>query len=165
MSRSDTNKDPSARGMFFEEFEVGQTFETKSKRITLEDISQFAELTGDDNPLHSSDSFAGTASFEGTIAHGLLGEAIAIGLIADLGIVRGTALALLEANCKFLAPIYPGDEVRATVTISKKKATSNPGRGVLWRRSILRNQDDIVVQEADFVSLIRRGQPPPESTQ
>jgi acyl dehydratase len=143
-------------GRYFEEFDVGETFETASRRIERKTILDFATLTGDDNPLHIDPAAVPDSPFVDVIAHGLLVESLVVGLIVQLGLFSGTTIALLEANCRFKKAAMPGDEIRARLTIADKRETSNPERGVLVRHVQALNQRDEVVLEAEFVSLLRR---------
>jgi acyl dehydratase len=142
-------------GLYFEQFEVGQQFETASRRVTREMILEFAELTGDRNPLHTDVDFMRASAAGDVLAHGLLIQSLSVGLIADLGIMTGTTIALLEASCRFVKPVIPGDEVRAVVSIESKRETRKPDRGVLIRKVEVLNQLDEVVVESTLISLMR----------
>lgn len=50
---------------------VGQVFETR-RVFTQEDFNRFAELSGDDNPIHVDPEFAAKTHFGGTVSHGML---------------------------------------------------------------------------------------------
>jgi len=131
-------------------------FRTESHVVTREGITAFAELTGDTNPLHTDRAFAQAAGFPDVLAHGMYIQSLAIGLIADLGIMTGTTIALLGAESKFRRAAFPGDEISARIRISRKRTTSSPGRGVLWRQVDILNQDDVVLATVRMVGLMRR---------
>jgi acyl dehydratase len=143
-------------GMWFEEFEVGQIFETASREVEREEILAFAELTGDRNPLHTDVEFMRSSAAGDVIAHGLLIESIAIGLIADLGIMEGTTIALAAVEANFLEPVLPGDEIRAVVKIDSTRSSKKPDRGVVVRAVEVRNQRDAVAVSSRLVSVMRR---------
>lgn len=145
-----------ATGLHYEELRVGTDVLTGEHRVTREEIAEFARLTGDNNPLHVDLVAARAAGFRDVLAHGPLVQALTIGLVADTGIMRGTTLALLEVSSSFLAPVLPGDTVRAVVRISRKRPTRDPRRGLLWRRITVLNQADEVVARVRMVALIRR---------
>lgn len=145
-------------GKFWEEFEVGNVFESVSRSITDEDIRAFADLTGDDNPLHLDEEFARTTPHGRRIAHGLLGLSIASGLGEREGILNGTILAFLGMEWKFKAPIFIGDTIRQRRTVIEKTESRSAERGILkWRVEIL-NQNNEVVQEGVRTVLVRRKQ-------
>lgn len=142
-------------GLLFEEFRVGTTWRTATHEVTAREIAEFARLTGDDNPLHVDRETARSAGFSDVIAHGLLVQSLAIGLIADLGIMRGTTVALLSSQARFIAPTVAGDVLHVDVRVTRKRRTSRGQRGVLWRRADVINQDGTVVLESRFVNLMR----------
>jgi acyl dehydratase len=146
-------------GLYFEDFKVGATFRTSTHLVTAAEIEQFAALTGDDNPLHVDPEFARRAGFPDVIAHGVLVQSLAIGLIADLGIMRSTTIALLSSEARFLAPTVAGDTIHVDLRIARKRLSVRGDRGVLWRRAAVVNQKATVVLESRFVNLMRvRGQ-------
>ena len=62
-------------GLCIEDLSVGQTA-TYTKTVTEADIVKFAEISGDDNPVHLDQAFAETTMFKGRIAHGMLSAAL-----------------------------------------------------------------------------------------
>lgn len=50
---------------------IGQVFDTK-RLLTQDDFNRFAELSGDDNPIHVDPAFAANTHFGGTVSHGML---------------------------------------------------------------------------------------------
>ena len=59
---------------------VGDTY-TLKKTITNDDVIMFAEVTGDENPLHLDDEYAKTTMFGERIAHGMISAGIISGAI------------------------------------------------------------------------------------
>ena len=51
---------------------VGYIFPNISKSVKREQLLQYSEASGDNNPLHLNDDFAKTTQFGGIIAHGML---------------------------------------------------------------------------------------------
>ena len=82
-----------SRARHFEDFEVGAETVTDSRTVTEADVVAFAGVSGDYNPLHVDVEFARTTPFGERIAHGLLGLAIASGLVSRTGAIEGTTLA------------------------------------------------------------------------
>ncbi len=81
-------------GMYFEEFSVGKKIVTGERTVTSDDIMKFANLTGDNNRIHTDAEFSKTTPFGQRIAHGLLGLSLASGLAWQTGILDGTVIAV-----------------------------------------------------------------------
>lgn len=141
-------------GLYFEEFNVGDEYITQRRTVTESDITLFAGMTGDNNPLHTDQVFAQKTQFEGRIAHGLLGASIAVGLWCRLGLVDGTALAFLSTQWKFVNPVKLGDTIYARLNISDKRETSKKGRGIITIKFDVRNQDETQVQDGEMLLMV-----------
>jgi acyl dehydratase len=74
------------RGKYFEDFNVNDVIVTARRTVTEADVTTFAGISGDFNPLHTDEEFMKTTPFGGRIAHGLLSVAIGTGLINQMGI-------------------------------------------------------------------------------
>ena len=149
-------------GMYYEEFEEGLTFTTAERTVTEGDVRAFAELSGDRNPIHLDPAAAVRAGFDQPVAHGALGLAVATGLANQLGLTRGTLVALVGVAWRFRAPIHYGDTVRLHLRVASRRATGNSARGVVTLAVELRNQRDEVAQEGEFVELVARKPQTPE---
>jgi acyl dehydratase len=143
-------------GMYFEDFEAGASFVTPGRVLTEADVRAFAELSGDRNPIHLDGAAARQAGFLGPIAHGALGLSAATGLASQLGLTRGTLIALVGISWRFRGPIYHGDEVSLHLRVSSSRATGNPARGLVTLAADLKNQRGEVVQDGEFVELVAR---------
>ena len=58
---------------YYEDFSIGDEFTSPGRTVTETDVSVFAGLSGDYNPLHTDEEFAKETIFGTRIAHGLLG--------------------------------------------------------------------------------------------
>jgi acyl dehydratase len=143
-------------GRWFEEFEAGQRFETGSRTITEADVFAFAELSGDRNPLHLDEAYARTTVFGERVAHGALGLSVATGLVNQLGLTRGTLVALAGITWDFVKPIRFGATVRVRVRVESVRGTSKPDRGLLILAVELVDGAGDVVQRGAFRMLVRR---------
>ncbi len=143
-------------GRYFDEFEVGEELTTAGRTITETDLVSFAGWSGDYNPLHTDAEFARDTPYGARIAHGALVFSIAIGLLARTGQTEGTVLAFLAVeDWRFLAPVMIGDTVTVQVTVTEKRPTSKPGRGIVKRHLRVLNQRGETVQEGDTVVMMR----------
>lgn len=145
------------RGLTFDQFEEGQVFETMSRTITEGDVSQFAGLSGDYNPLHTNEEFMKDSPFGGRIAHGMLGASIATGLGNQLGIFEGTTIAVMQITLRFTGAIRFGDTVRLKLTCQNKKESSKGNKGTATFLAELLNQRDEKVIDSEWVVLLRKG--------
>jgi 3-hydroxybutyryl-CoA dehydratase len=139
--------------LFFDDVEVGQSWESLGRTITEADIVNFAGISGDFNPIHIDHEFARTTPFRRPIAHGLLIFSISSGLGVNAPPMR--TLAVLEVReWQFRGPIFIGDTIRARGTVTGKEVRSRGRRGVItWQRQVL-NQEGKVVQEGTSLTLV-----------
>jgi acyl dehydratase len=145
------------RGMYWEEWEIGAEFESPARTVTEADVTIYAGLSGDYNPLHINEEFCKKTQFGTRIAHGPLIYAIAAGLVFQLHLYDDTLIAFLGFDSlKFTKPVKPGDTIRARIKVLEKRETSNPDRGVMKRQLQVLNQRDEVVQDAVQAFLLKR---------
>lgn len=103
-------------GYDFEDLQEGMSA-SFSKIITESDISLFADVSGDKNPVHLDEEFARTTPFKGRIAHGMLGASVISAALASR--LPGPGSVYLGQNLRFKAPVRPGDTVHVTVTVKE----------------------------------------------
>lgn len=151
-----TEKTLQARtGLYFEEFEVGQSIISPGRTITEADVVGFAALSGDWNAMHTDAEYSSDHPFGQRVAHGLLGLSIASGLAMRLGILEETALAFREiGSWKFSLPIFFGDTIRVQVTVTGTKPMRRIGGGLVTLKVEILNQDDKVVQRGTWGVLV-----------
>ena len=112
--------------------EIGQTFRSAERTISIEDIEHFAEFTGDNFYAHmDEEAVKGHPFFPGRVAHGYLLLAFAAGLFVEPA--RGPVLANFGLdNLRFVKPVQPGESVKVRLTV-KHKAPRNKEYGeVRW---------------------------------
>lgn len=145
MSRSN-NSEP----LYLEDMKVGDRWVSEWRKITGDDVAEFATLTGDHDPLHSKD--ARQSPFGEPVAHGLLG----LGVLAGLSSARPNVatLALIGiSDWQFEAPIFFGDRVQVVTEVHEIQQHGRRAGRVTWIRQLL-NQDGKVVQRGQFISLV-----------
>ena len=98
-----------------EDLSVGMT-RALTKTIGDYDIRLFADISSDHNPVHLDEEYARQTIFEGRIAHGMLTASLISAVIGEQ--LPGHGTVYLGQSLKFLAPVRPGDEVTARVSVS-----------------------------------------------
>ena len=143
------------RGRYFEEFTAGVVVTSGTRTITKADILGFAELTGDNNRLHTDPDFARQGPFGRQVAHGLLGASIAVGLLVRTGFIDGTLIAFRELTWKFNLPVYLGDTIRARATTGELRLLSRLNAGAVTIGVEVLNQDGKTVQSGQWLALVK----------
>lgn len=146
---------PAQRGMYFEEFEIGQKVVSTPRTVTEADVVAFAGLSGDYNQIHTDAAYAATTPFGQRIAHGLCVMAIISGLITRTGVMEGTVLAFREiAEWKFSKPVFFGDTVHAELEVIETKAIPRLGGGSVTIKINVVNQKGDVCQSGKWSVLM-----------
>jgi acyl dehydratase len=138
-------------GKWFDETKVGESF-TSSLTVTETHLVLAAGLFGDFNPLHVDDAHAAKSRLGGRVLHGPFTSAL---ISAPAGMYfHGTAIAYLEHNCRFKAPVRPGDTLRTTWKIVRREPKPKQDGGLLELAATCENQRGEVVAEADGKMLV-----------
>lgn len=146
----------SQRGMYFEEFEAGQTVTSAGRTITESDVVSFAGLSGDYNQIHTDQEYSLRAGFGQRVAHGLLGLSIASGLAVQTGVIEGTVLAFMEVdNWRFSKPVFFGDTIHVVLEVSEVKEMRRLNGGVVTLAVRVINQRDETVMKGDWKMLVK----------
>jgi 3-hydroxybutyryl-CoA dehydratase len=95
----------------FEEFRVGDRA-TFSKTFAADDVTRFAELTGDHYPVHVDEAYARTSRFGGRVVHGMLTASL-LSTTNGLLLQRPGGISV-EQTLRFLRPVLIGDTITAT---------------------------------------------------
>lgn len=145
----------SQRGMWFEEFEVGQKINSSGRTITEGDIVTFAGVSGDYNQIHTDSEFAQKTPFGRRVAHGLLILSIASGLAMRTGVLEGTVIAFREINSwKFTSPVYIGDTIHTELTVLETKAIPRVGGGSVTIEIAVKNQKNDTTMKGAWTVLV-----------
>jgi acyl dehydratase len=101
----------------FENIHAGQSLPPLTKHVTVEQIRQYAEASGDRNPIHLDETFARSAGLPGVIAHGMLTMAFANQMVTDW---LGDRSLLKRLQGRFAGMVLPEDEVTCSGTVASK---------------------------------------------
>ena len=149
---------PLPRGLYFEEFQVGQKIVSAARTVTEADIVNFAGLSGDFNAIHVDTPYAAATPFGQRVAHGLLGLSIASGLAVQTGVMEGTILAFREiGEWRFSNPIFIGDTIHVQMEVQETRAIPRlRGGSVVILLDVL-NQDGKSTMKGKWTVLILSG--------
>ena len=146
---------PVRRGLYFEEFEVGQKILTAARTVTESDIVSFAGLSGDFNQIHTDSEYSKKTQIGQRIAHGLLGLSIASGLAMQTGVLEGTVLVFREINSwKFTRPVFIGDTIHVEMTVLDAKAMRRLGGGIVTISLDVKNQSEETTMKGTWIVLV-----------
>ncbi|HLU08807.1 MAG TPA: MaoC/PaaZ C-terminal domain-containing protein [Oceanobacillus sp.] len=143
------------KGLYYEDYEIGQTMVTRGRTITESDIVQFAGLTGDYNPMHTDAEFMKESVFGQRIAHGMLTLSYAVGQAYQLGFMEGTILAFRGLEMKFSLPVFIGDTLHVEIVVREKKDALRMGGGLITLDVKIVNQEGKTVQSGTWTVLAK----------
>ncbi len=146
----------------YESLEIGHTWQTPSRTITQAEVSNFAAVTGDTNPIHVDLEYANKSSYGGPVVHGYLTISIAAGLVYQLGLDKISSHAILSTGWKLTKAVQCGDAIHVKLSlVSHRSSKSQPQYGIITRRYTVLNQQEETVALGEVTMLIlRRGARP-----
>ena len=133
--------------MQFEDLIAGVTAEM-SKTITETDVTLFAGITGDFNPVHVDAVAAARSRFGGRVAHGMLSAGLISAVLAMK--LPGPGSIYLSQSLKFTRPVRIGDTVTAQVSV----ASVNTEKRRVTLTTVCRNQEGEMVLEGEALVLV-----------
>ena len=136
-----------------ETLRIGDTFISDLREVTLDDITRFANDTGDVFYAHTNAEAAqANPFFPGIVAHGYLLVSWAAGLFVAPGRSAGYLNDGMD-NLRFLQPVSPGDSVRVELTAKRiTPRESEDYAEVVWD-ALLLNQDGETIANYDVLTL------------
>lgn len=123
----------------FEDIAVGDSASFE-RAFTTEDVQAFAQLVGDENPLHTDESYAAGTPFKKPLVHGMLAGALCSTLVGMH--LPGKRCLYLRQTLSFKKPIFIGDNLLVKGVVTEKVVAT---RMLSVAISILR--DDVCVIE------------------
>ncbi len=94
-----------------------------TKTVTETDIILYAGISGDFNPAHIDSEHAKDSMFGQRIAHGMLSASFISNVLGTQ--LPGPGTIYLGQELRFVKPVYVGDTVTATVTVSQRIPEKN----------------------------------------
>jgi len=95
--------------------EVGTVLEEKVFQLDRALLKQYADASGDQNPIHQNEEFAVSVGLPNVIAHGMLTMALVGKYVSDFA---GGSANVLEYSARFIKPVIvpAGEKVDLTVS-------------------------------------------------
>ena len=137
------------KGIFSQEIKIGHTART-SKQITQTDLTLYAAVTGDFNPVHFDPVYAAQTHFKEPIAHGMIAAGLVSGLIGMR--LPGPGTIYLKQTLNFLVPVKINDVITACVEVI---ALLDKNRVRLKTTCI--NQEGVMVLEGEALVIAPDG--------
>lgn len=148
---------------YFEELEIGKTLITEKHTVTLEDIENFADLSGDKFYAHMDEKSLEGTIFKGRVAHGYFILSRAAGLFVDPP--KGPVLLNYGLDeCRFIKPVYPGATIGVRFTCKEKidqekKSPEDIAKGIVkWLVDVYDETGDSVAIATILTMVQKRDQ-------
>ena len=141
--------------IYFEDYQLDSERTSYGRTITEADIVTHAGQTGDFFPHHMDEEWCKTQPFGRRIAHGTLTFSIAVGMTANL--INPVAFSYGYEHLRFIKPVFIGDTITTTTTISKKE--DHPKRenmGIVYETLSVKNQRAEVVMVCDHLLMCEK---------
>ena len=120
--------------MKFEDIKTGMKASVR-KTITEADVILYSGITLDINPAHLDEEYAKSTMFKHRIAHGMLTAGLISAVIGTK--LPGEGSIYMGQDMKFVAPVYFGDTIEATVEVVEVVSDRN----IVFLETICKNQD------------------------
>ena len=135
----------------FEEIKIGDTVITDTHLVTLDNINDFAELSGDKFYAHMDENSLDGTIFTERVAHGYFIMSKAAGLFVDAE--KGPVLLNYGIDeCRFTKPVYPGMTVGVRFT-AKEKISQEKREDDDISKGIVKFLVDVYDEEGETVML------------
>lgn len=121
-----------------------------TKTVTEGDVNTFAELIGDFNPIHVDAEYASRSRFGQRVAHGMFTGGLISAVLGNR--LPGPGAIYLSQQLEFLAPVFIGDTITATVEVTEWR----PEKRILTLKTDVYNQEGKQVVTGKAVLLVDR---------
>lgn len=140
--------------IFADDLTIGQVFVGEPRTIGDDQFRLFADITGDDHPIHYDDDYAAKTRYGKRLAHGLLVMSMtALGATAISGQIEDAMIAFVEQSARFLKPVFVGDTLTSRFEVAA--IIPKPRRVALVRFGVsLTNGRDETVLEGHHSYLL-----------
>jgi len=144
----------------FEELQVGDTNITAKHTVTEADISNFANVSGDNFYAHVDATSLDETIFEGRVAHGYFILSKAAGLFVEAK--KGPVLLNYGIEeCRFTKPVYPGATIGVKLTVKQKvdqekRSEDDIAKGIVKFLVEVYDETEEVVAIATILTMVKK---------
>lgn len=132
-------------GKTIEQIEVGEAAEI-SKTISETDVYLYAGISGDFNPAHINEVYAGKTFFKTRIAHGMLPAGFISAILGTK--LPGPGTIYIKQELEFLAPVHIGDTITARAEVVEIITEKNRIR----MKTTCFNQEGTIVLDGEAIA-------------
>jgi acyl dehydratase len=144
------------RQRYFDDFTLGEVFQSRPHTLSEDHFAAFAAMTGDAHPLHYDPDYARAKGWEAPLAHGLLLLGLcALGAAPIHEELTDSMVAMLGNEARYRRPVFIGDTVTPRFTVVSLEA-KGVDRGIVRLAIALHNQRDELVLEGAHVLMLKR---------
>ena len=145
---------------YFEEIRIGDTVTTETHLVTLNNIEDFADISGDKFYAHMDENALEGTIFTERVAHGYYILSKAAGLFVDPE--KGPVLLNYGIDeCRFTKPVYPGMTITVKLTAKEKidqekRDQEDIGKGIVKFLVDVYDDEDETVMLATILTMIKK---------
>lgn len=149
--------DHSVEQLYFEDLEIGDTYDYPSQTISETHFQLFAAITGDFHAMHLDKHYVQeNTDFDERVSHGMLNTAFTVLGASSLSPhLHESAVAFLSQSSRFLNAVVIGDSLYPEIEVSEKELTSSGETGIVTFETKIFNQDDEQVLEGELEYMIK----------
>ena len=129
------------------DFQPGER-DSFTKTVTEGDVTAFAGLIGDFNPIHVDAEYARKSRFGRRIAHGMFAGGLISAVLGNK--LPGPGSIYLSQQIEFLAPVFLGDTITAVVEVVSWRFDKR----IITLKTDCYNQDDKQVVTGQAVLMV-----------
>lgn len=147
-------------GRYFEDWKVGDEFETSRRTITEADTVFFVGLSGNYNPLYTNEEFAKRTVFGTRVVPEILVYSISSGLMNTTTYFDGIIVSQKNhKNVVFEKDVYPEDTIYAKARVLERNHTDKPDTGeILFEVEIINQKGEVCIKGNRTYSIKKRKQ-------
>lgn len=147
---------PAKQQLYADDLPVGLAFEGAPRIVTDESFRSFANITGDDHPIHYDAEYARQTRFKKPLAHGLLLMGMtAFGATEMSDSFHESMVALVGQECRFLHPVFVGDTVSSRFQVASVERRSSGDVALVTYAVKLIKEIDVTVLEGYHAYHVR----------